>query len=108
MAAAMPLRSTLWPTGRAVAERFGCRVLLGDGNRYNFVTRCITLTQEVAIGRDPVSLLVAAHEAAHARQPFWRHCFRWFTPVRWLDEAEAWEEAVQYLADLSNESQNRL
>lgn len=104
----MHRRPTLWPTGRAVAERFGCRVVLGGRNQYNFFTRCITLTEAVAVGRDPISLLVAAHEAAHARQPVWRHCCRWFIPLRWLDEAEAWEESVQFLSDLCNESRTRL
>jgi hypothetical protein len=49
----------------------------------------IVLSPEVAGGSDIGSLMAAAEEGAHHRQPKWLHALRIFTPARWFAEADA-------------------
>lgn len=87
-------------TGLELVRSCGCRVIIGSDNFYAWQARVVVLTYEVAHGNDPSSLMVAAHEAAHDRQP--RHLFwlRWLQPVRDHLEADAWRIAVVLLKSL--------
>ena len=49
----------------------------------------IVLSPGIARGTDIGSLIAAAEEAAHHRQPKWLHALRFFSPARWFAEADA-------------------
>lgn len=72
--------------------------MIGSCNRYNWLKREITLTPDVAAGREPVHVLIAAHELAHSQQSVLMHTLRFLHPVRWLAEMRAWESAVGFLS----------
>lgn len=79
-------------TGLDLARQSGARVVIGQpgcSSCYAWQSRTIILSPEVARGSDLPSLLVAAEEAAHHRQPRWLHALRFLTPLRWLAEADA-------------------
>ena len=88
-------------TGLDVVRRCGCRVVIGSDNSYAWRHRVVILTEEVAHGFDPASLMIAAHEASHDRQPQYWFWFRWLQPMRDYVEADAWRRATLLLARIS-------
>jgi len=86
------------PSGYEIAARAGLPVEIGLVNCYDFVARKITLTADVYLGRDPVSVLIAAHELRHTQQPMRWHLFRFIPWIRDREERDAWEFAAQFLA----------
>lgn len=89
-------------TGLDVARSAGVRVVVGedaDSNCFAWRERVIVLSPSVAHGTDLHSLVVAAEEAAHARQPRWMHALRFFQPVRWLVEADAFLRVKRWLRE---------
>ncbi len=91
-------------TGLELVRRCGCRVTIGSDNFYAWPHRVVVLTPEVAGGTDPHSLLIAAHEAAHDRQPRYLFWLRWLQPVRDHLEADAWRVAAELLKRFGSES----
>ena len=84
-------------TGLDVARTSGAKIVIGqpgDDCCYAWPERVIVLSPKVAQGTDIHSLLIAAEEAAHHRQPRWVHYLRSWIPfvspiVRWWEEADA-------------------
>lgn len=84
-------------TGLDLAEAADVPVIIGESNCFDWWHRVIVLTPEVATGRDPRSLVIAAHELAHALQPRWMHWLRIIGPFRWWYEVDAWRRAMEIL-----------
>lgn len=92
------LRREAPPTGFAVARRAGVPVIIGDANCYHWWRKVIVLRESVAAGSGAFQQLCAAHEAAHHAQNLAMPWLRWFEPVRWWSEFDAWRRAVESLA----------
>jgi len=81
--------------GLDIAKASGAKVLVRDVQPgesdcfYAWQHGVIVLSPEVARGTDIGSLIVAAEEAAHHRQPKWLHRLRILSPARWFAEADA-------------------
>ena len=59
------------------------------------------LRASVAAGTGAFQQLCAAHEAAHHAQNVampWLRWMRWFEPIRWWSELDAWRRAIESLA----------
>lgn len=79
-------------TGLDIATASGAKVVIGtpgDTCCYDWRRKVIVLTPAVAFGTDTSSLMAAAEEAEHHRQPRWLHALRIFDPARWFAEADA-------------------
>jgi hypothetical protein len=76
-------------------------VLIGEANAYYWWRPSIILRPSVARTSTPFAQLCAAHEVAHHAQnlelPWLRWC-RWFEPIRWWSEFDAWRRAIEALA----------
>ncbi len=96
----------LLPQGWQIVCHDGAPTLLGDCNKFNFITGEITLTVEIWNSRSPAAILVAAHELGHSRQPLWIHLLRFLPPVRWWQEMDAWRFAAEFLASACLIQQN--
>jgi hypothetical protein len=89
-------------TGQQIAEAARIPVFIGAANAYCWWgTKYIVLRGSVAVGTGPWAQLCAAHEVAHHAQNLelpWLRWMRWFEPIRWWSELDAWRRAIEALA----------
>lgn len=76
-------------TGIDLVRQAGLQCAIGDRPGYLWQSGVIVLPRDIALGTDILSLIIAAEEVAHARQPHWWHVLRFIPMVRWLEEADA-------------------
>ena len=90
-------------TGLDIAQRSTARILVFEGEGvacYHWPSHTIWLSPAIATGTGIYALLVAAEEVGHSMQPRWAHALRFFQPVRWWEEADAFTRAKEILASL--------
>ncbi len=87
---------------RFIAKHAGVPVVIGNENGYDWKEKHIILTKETAQGTAMKSLLICAHECAHARQQMdWDWLPAWalkFPVVREALELNCWRRAVTMLS----------
>jgi len=84
-----------------IAWASGIPVITGEPNACHGWRKIIALSGTAGHGSGAFAQLCAAHEVAHHRpgaETPWPHGIRWFAPVRWSSEFDAWHSAVEALA----------